>query len=298
MELTKLKGYLDQGLSLVKIGKLEGKSLGSIRYWMGVHGLKANFKNFREEPYHKKSVVEGKKCCGRCKEWKEIEAFSTKGEGRHQHYCKVCHAAYTAERWKNRKKKAIELMGGKCGRCGYCRNYSALEFHHIDPSKKEFEFEVGRRCSWDKMIEELKKCILLCSNCHREEHHPDMVLSGEIVETNPSLNWELKATGSCPSCNREVFGTKYCSKPCAIKAKQTTPTGVCPSCGGGVFKTKHCSQACAKRAKRRADRPSKEELAQLIKTKPFVQIGKMYEVSDNAIRKWANHYGLEWRKLN
>lgn len=31
---------------------------------------------------------------------------------------------------------------------------------------------------------------------------------------------------------------------------------------------------------------------------PFVQIGKKYNVSDNAIRKWAEHYGLEWRKTN
>jgi hypothetical protein len=268
MELDKLKGYLDQGLSLVKIGKLEGKSLGSIRHWMKVYDLKANFKNFKEEPYHKKAtIIDGKRCCGRCKEWKDLSAFSTKGEGRHQHYCKVCHAAYTLGRWKNRKKKIVEMMGGKCSKCGYCRNYSALEFHHLDPSKKEINIANSIRRTWNSLIKELEKCVLVCSNCHREEHNPDMVFSGVLVESTPSLNWELKPTGTCPHCETKVFGTKY------------------------------CSQLCAKSAKRRADRPSKEELARLIETTPFVQIGNKYGVSDNAIRKWANHYGLDWKAI-
>lgn len=271
MELDKLKGYLDQGLSLVKIGKLEGKSLGSVRHWMGVYGLKPNFKNFREDPYHKKAtIIDGKRCCSRCKDWKDLSSFSTKGEGRHHHYCKICLATYQADRWRDRKKKAIELMGGKCSKCGYCRNYAALEFHHLDPSQKDFDFNVGRRRSWNKLIVEIKKCVLLCSNCHKEEHYPNMAVSDETPESNPSLNWkpvELKPTGLCPSCQTEVFGTKY------------------------------CSQACSKNARRRATRPSRDELARLIETTPFVQIGKMYGVSDNAIRKWANHYGLDWKAI-
>jgi len=265
MEIEKLKEYLDNGLSLVKIGKLEGKSLGCIRYWMSVHKLKPNFKNFKEEPFRKKTkIIDGKKLCCKCKNWKEINDFSTKGEGRYQHYCKVCLSAYQADRWRKRKLKAIELLGGKCGKCGYCRNYAALEFHHLDPSQKDFDFNVGRRRSWDKLIEELKKCVLLCSNCHREEHNPDMTLSGEKTESNPSLNRTLKPTGKCPSCQTNVFGTKF------------------------------CSHLCSANAQRRAERPSREELEKLLKTTPLLQIGKMYKVSDNAIRKWADHYGLQY----
>ncbi len=43
-------------------------------------------------------------------------------------------------------------------------------------------------------------------------------------------------------------------------------------------------------------RPSKEELEKLIHEKPFLQIGRMYGVSDNAVRKWCKRYGLKHRK--
>lgn len=267
MEIDKLKAYLAEGLSLNKIRKKEGISLGSVRYWMKVHGLEPNFKNFGEDPFNKAKIVDGKKQCTRCKEWKPHEVFGTKGKYK-QGYCPPCLYQYQASRWQGRKKKAVELMGGACSRCGYCRNYSALEFHHMDPNEKDFDFNVGRRRSWDKMVEELKKCVLLCSNCHREEHHPETILDGDTSKANVILNLGPQITGRCPTCDTEVFGTKY------------------------------CSHACSCDSRRRAKRPSREELAQLIETTPFVQIGKKYKVSDNAIRKWAEHYGLEWQKTN
>lgn len=265
MEIEKLKGYLAEGLSLNAIGKKEGKSLGSIRYWMQVHGLKANFKNFREDPYHKTEIVDGKKCCTKCREWKTLEEFCSKGKYTHG-YCRPCLYEYQATRWQNRKKEAVKLMGGKCNNCGYCRNYSALEFHHLDPSQKDFDFNKGRRRSWDKLVVELKKCVLLCSNCHREEHHPETAINDESYRVDPHMNTTLKPTGKCPSCQTEVFGTK------------------------------HCSHACAQNSLRRTKRPTREELEELIKTTPFTQIGKKYGVSDNAIRKWADHYGIKWKK--
>lgn len=264
MEIERLKTYLGEGLSLNKISKKEGVSLSSIRYWARVHGLKSNFKNFGEDPYNKTKIEDGKKRCAKCKEWKPQEVFGNKGKYK-QGYCPPCLYEYQASRWQDRKKKAVELMGGKCTRCGYCRNYSALDFHHLKPNEKDFDFNVGRRRSWEKMIEELKKCILLCSNCHREEHHPETMLDGDTLKANVILNLGLTATGVCPECQSEVFGTKY------------------------------CSHACSANSRRRSVRPSREELAQLIDTTPFLQIGKMYKVSDNAIRKWATHYGLEWK---
>ena len=47
---------------------------------------------------------------------------------------------------------------------------------------------------------------------------------------------------------------------------------------------------------RKCERPSKEELNKLICEKPFLQIGRMYGVSDNAVRKWCKQYGLKYRK--
>jgi ribosomal protein L30E len=63
-------------------------------------------------------------------------------------------------------------MGGSCQCCGYNNCDNALELHHLDPSQKEFGF--GRLRASPKSLEvlkqELKKCVLVCSNCHREIH--------------------------------------------------------------------------------------------------------------------------------
>jgi hypothetical protein len=66
---------------------------------------------------------------------------------------------------------SVEYKGGKCSSCGYNKCIAALEFHHLDPSKKDFSISSsGNTRSWNKVKEELDKCVLLCSNCHREVH--------------------------------------------------------------------------------------------------------------------------------
>lgn len=65
-----------------------------------------------------------------------------------------------------------DSMGGKCQTCGYAKCQDALEIHHIDPSEKDFSFGMFRASprSLLLLIDELKKCVLLCANCHREVH--------------------------------------------------------------------------------------------------------------------------------
>ena len=65
--------------------------------------------------------------------------------------------------------KIKEARGGKCIRCGYDRCFKALEFHHIDPSKKDFTIS-NDHFKLLEAIEETKKCVLICSNCHKELH--------------------------------------------------------------------------------------------------------------------------------
>jgi predicted HNH restriction endonuclease len=66
--------------------------------------------------------------------------------------------------------KAYEFMGSKCNLCGYNKCLDALQFHHIDPSKKRFNISKGFEFCWDYLKTELKKCILVCANCHKELH--------------------------------------------------------------------------------------------------------------------------------
>lgn len=76
-------------------------------------------------------------------------------------------------KWRRRnKQKMIEAMGGCCKLCGYNRCQEAMDFHHINPNEKDFSF--GKITANPKsikiLINELKKCVLLCSRCHREVH--------------------------------------------------------------------------------------------------------------------------------
>ncbi len=81
------------------------------------------------------------------------------------------------ERQRNRRKERSlwwrELKSTmQCSKCEESRP-PCLDFHHIDPREKDFnpskailEFVPMKR-----ILEELKKCIVLCSNCHRMHHY-------------------------------------------------------------------------------------------------------------------------------
>ena len=71
---------------------------------------------------------------------------------------------------RSMKVQAIKLLGGKCSICGYDKCMDALEFHHEDPSIKEFRLGSGNTMSWKAYKSEALKCILVCSNCHKEIH--------------------------------------------------------------------------------------------------------------------------------
>jgi predicted HNH restriction endonuclease len=113
------------------------------------------------------------KFCGKCNERKPLTEFYSRGGKRIEEltaWCKSCLNALTLERQRERKQEAIEYKGNKCQLCGYDKYKGALEFHHIDPTKKDFALSAGRLTSLEKLKPELDKCVLLCANCHREVH--------------------------------------------------------------------------------------------------------------------------------
>jgi hypothetical protein len=80
---------------------------------------------------------------------------------------------------RNVKELSVEYKGDKCIICGYHNCINALEFHHIDPKQKEIQIGSGNYRGIDKVKLELDKCILVCSNCHREIHaglHPEYLI--------------------------------------------------------------------------------------------------------------------------
>ena len=81
-----------------------------------------------------------------------------------------CNSCSTAGRRLEVKKKCVEYCGGKCVNCGYSKCLRAMVFHHTDPGKKDFAVASNMRASWKVIKQELDKCVLLCANCHAEEH--------------------------------------------------------------------------------------------------------------------------------
>ena len=121
------------------------------------------FKSFNRKQLHISFIGKEKKCicieCGRNYIWSRKKGNSSV----------KCNSCYVNKQRKEKKQKAINLLGGKCSICGYDKCNRALEFHHLDTSKKEFTIS-NKSFSWEKIEKELLKCILVCANCHAEIH--------------------------------------------------------------------------------------------------------------------------------
>lgn len=91
--------------------------------------------------------------------------------------CKKCRTEAVQKRRDDLKRKSVEYKGSKCQICSYNKCIIALEFHHLDPLEKDFDISYkGYTRSWEKVKLELDKCILVCSNCHREIHFKEKIL--------------------------------------------------------------------------------------------------------------------------
>ena len=174
-----------------------------------------------------------------------------------------------AESRRKRKKELVEIMGGKCILCGYNKCIHALEFHHINKSEKKYQLSSSVCHSWEDDIAELKKCALVCSNCHKElevfKLDTYCSFDEEKFKTLDEQKNKQSVNNSCKRCNKEITkGSHYCTN-------------------------------CWSFLNRKTERPSREELKSLIRSNTISSIGKMFNVVDNTIRKWCDDYNLPRR---
>lgn len=115
------------------------------------------------------------KVCTKCGRELPLDQFNwrNKAKGTRRADCKECHNGYMKEKYKEKKLEIQDLKQElKCAKCGYDKCGAALDFHHRDPAEKDERVAqmVSNRYALDKVREEIKKCVVLCANCHREFH--------------------------------------------------------------------------------------------------------------------------------
>ena len=119
------------------------------------------------------------KVCKYCHEEQPDEAFEVcrivKGKSYRRLKCKKCKQIYNNQRratlraWLIDYKKMLV-----CKRCGFA-DFRALEFHHkgLDEKTSNIADVVRSVFSIESVRQEIDKCIVLCSNCHRVEHYEE-----------------------------------------------------------------------------------------------------------------------------
>lgn len=85
--------------------------------------------------------------------------------------CRKCTRKVQRKSEQSIKQKCVNYKGGTCQICGYSKCNAALDFHHTNPDEKDFSIARKKYSIInEEMKRELDKCVLICSNCHREEH--------------------------------------------------------------------------------------------------------------------------------
>jgi 5-methylcytosine-specific restriction endonuclease McrA len=103
-------------------------------------------------------------------------------------YMKDYHANYDKQYYQDNKEKIKEQKAVRRKKlirwfreeikaklhCAQCPEdfWACIEFHHTDPDEKEFALSdlVSKGFGKERILAEIEKCIVLCSNCHRKEH--------------------------------------------------------------------------------------------------------------------------------
>ena len=125
------------------------------------------------------------KRCSKCKQEKELTEFyklKRSGDGL-QSQCKQCANGYykaegTMEKYKVRVKKQQQgkrewlteyKLTVKCQACDES-DPCCIDFHHLDPTTKEFAISNMMAYSAERIEQEIAKCVPLCRNCHSKVH--------------------------------------------------------------------------------------------------------------------------------
>jgi Helix-turn-helix domain len=169
-----LKALVDSGATLAEIAVRLDRNIDSVRYWLDRHQIR-----LRNSRGPRPRLGDGAKTAMfECRRHGVTE-FTLEGRGNYR--CKQCRSRAVVNRRRTIKERLVKEAGGACALCGYGRWVGALQFHHLDPSRKEFSISRrGHSRSLARSRAEARKCVLLCANCHAEVEGGFATLLGEL----------------------------------------------------------------------------------------------------------------------
>jgi transposase len=166
-----LEPLVESGATLQEMADELDRSISTIRHWLARFGIEGQAHRGRRARVAREKV-EAARSAGQ----RRVEGhcphhgntiFVIENSGRTR--CRKCRMEAVSE-WRRRaKRRLVAEAGGRCQLCGYDRCMAALEFHHLDPTKKSFALSLrGVTRSIGELRLEAAKCALLCANCHAE----------------------------------------------------------------------------------------------------------------------------------
>jgi transposase-like protein len=164
MERRFLEECLAKGMSLEAIGREVGKHPSTVGYWLKKHGLDA----CGTEKYAGRGGLYKADLEALVEERLSVAEIAERLD-RNPSTIRYWLRRAVAKRRRVVKRRLVEDAGGACVLCGYRRWPGALQFHHVDPGEKEFHIaQRGYSRSLTRSRAEVRKCVLLCANCHAE----------------------------------------------------------------------------------------------------------------------------------
>jgi hypothetical protein len=189
---------------------------------------------------------------------------------------------------KRLKVRAVAYLGGSCIKCGYAKCVDAMDFHHRDPTIKDFQIGAGGVYHRFELVKiELDKCDLLCANCHRELHASVRDLEPP-KRGNPHVTWP-----SFDELNLRVQQETLASIASSFGVNRVTVRYWCQKLG--VQMPPHGSRLSGGKMVTRKNPtlwPSPDLLRVMVWRKPLLQIAKDLGVSDVAVKKRCNRLGI------
>lgn len=215
--------------------------------------------------------------------------------------CKKCNYEFLDNARRRYKHLLIEYKGSICEKCGKKFRDEVFDFHHVNPKEKEFGIGSFKVLNLEKLKKEADKCMLLCSNCHRELHaelHDKEREERLLKEAEEIRKIYINKVNGINVKNphkylpyEEIMGYISENMP---KKTIASKFNVKLKTINKFLKENNITY----REQKVVLKPTKEELISLLEKNNFCKIGRMFGVSDNAVRKWCVKYNINYKKTN